>query len=102
MKALDNTGLWRPSFLAHGDKLVGVVEPKDKAVAEKLANGSISGVSALIDFNQKDTKTGKIFDEVLTHVCLTDYPVITGMGEFLKLSKGLEEMGLGQEVFLPG
>jgi hypothetical protein len=68
-----------------GDRLVGIFNPAGKDVEEKLASGKIRSVSAFIDFNVKDSQ-GNVYDEAITHVAATPYPVVTGQEDFVKLS----------------
>lgn len=92
--AMKNLGDWPGPFIVHEDALVGVVQPKAAGVAEKLSDGSIDAVSAYIDVDVTDPK-GNSYDEVITHVCATPYPVITGQKEFQKLSR---EMPTGLQL----
>jgi hypothetical protein len=50
-----------------------------------MANGSMDAVSAFIEFDVTDSKGNK-YPEVITHVCATPVPVITGQGRFVPLS----------------
>ncbi len=86
MDAMKNLGDWEPNFMVSEGKLWGVVHPKLKGVEERLSSGAIDGVSAMIEFNVKDSK-GRVYDEVITHICATDYPVITGQKPFIPLSR---------------
>lgn len=85
LDAMQNLGDWPGPFLLHGEKIYGVVEPKGADVVERLQSKKIRSVSAMIEFGRMDSK-GNIYDEVITHVCATPYPVITGQGDFIKLS----------------
>lgn len=82
---MKNLGHWPGPFIAHGEALVGVVEPKDATALEKIRNGVTDAVSVCIEFGISDSK-GNQYDEVITHVCATDYPVVTGQQGFLQLS----------------
>jgi hypothetical protein len=84
-KATDNLGDWPGPFIVHKGRLVGVVEAKNPKAAEGMAAGTIDAVSAFIEFDHVDTK-GNTYDEVITHVCATPYPVITGQKGFIPLS----------------
>jgi hypothetical protein len=98
-KAADNLGYWTGPFIDRGDRMFGVVEPRGKDVADKLATGKIDQVSAWIDFDWVDTK-GNYYPEVITHVCATSYPVLTGQRDFVKLS-AVESDGGPISGFLP-
>ncbi|HKS17046.1 MAG TPA: hypothetical protein VJU16_07020, partial [Planctomycetota bacterium] len=91
-----NLGWWPGPFFVVDDKLFSVVEPTDQATAKKMEDGSIAAVSAMIEFGRSDTK-GNRYDEVITHICATPYPVIDGQSDFVKLSAETTE----GEVFIP-
>lgn len=96
---LANLGTWTGPFIKFGSKLVGVVEPKSPEALEGIKNGTLDGVSAFIEKNFEDPK-GEKYDEVLTHVCATNYPVVTGSRkDFVALSRIADEKGL--ELWLP-
>lgn len=82
---MKNLGHWPGPFIVHDEALVGVVEPKDPTALEKIRNGVTDAVSVCIEFGVSDSK-GNQYDEVITHVCATDYPVVTGQQGFLQLS----------------
>lgn len=84
--AMKNLGDWDPDFIVKDGRLWGMVNPKAPGVEERLAAGSIDGVSAYIEFNVTDSK-GTKYDEVITHICATDYPVVGGQHKFIPLSK---------------
>lgn len=87
-------GFWDGPIIEHDIKdaagktkrgLVGVVQPKSAKALEGINDGTLDGVSAYIEFDYEDSK-GNYYPEVITHVCATNYPVLTGQGGFLKLS----------------
>lgn len=82
---MKNLGDWPGPFIVHGEALVGVAEPKDPKALENVRNGVTDAVSVCIEFGVSDSK-GNQYDEVITHVCATDYPVVTGQQGFLQLS----------------
>lgn len=84
-KSVDNLGHWTGPFMRYQDKFVGVVEVPDAKAAEKLSKKTITGVSALIEFDVTDPK-GEKYDEVCTHICATEYPVVTGQTPFIELA----------------
>jgi hypothetical protein len=86
IKTKDNMGFWPGPFIVHKDSLVGVVEPTDEDAKKGLMDGSLDSVSAFIDFNVEDPK-GNVYDEVITHVCATNYPVVTEQKEFIALAQ---------------
>lgn len=85
-ESMKNLGDWDPTFIVQEGKLWGVVNPRAKGVEERLAAGAIDGVSAMIEFDVTDSK-GRVYDEVITHICATDYPVIIGQKPFIPLSR---------------
>jgi hypothetical protein len=91
-KAADNLGYWTGPFIDRGGRLIGVVEPRGKDVDDKLATGKIDQVSAYISHNYVDTK-GNFYPEVITHVCATSYPVLTGQRPFDRLSSVESDKG---------
>jgi len=93
LKAKDNMGFWPGPFIVHRDALVAVVEPTDDDAKKGIMDGSIDAVSVFIEPEVVDPKGNK-YPEVITHVCATNYPVLTGQGDFLKLSREADELGL--------
>lgn len=85
MKSRDNMGFWPGPFVVHNDRLYGVLEATDDTARQKLSDKSMDAVSALITRNAVDSK-GNRYDEVIEHVCATNYPVLEAQGAFLKLS----------------
>lgn len=100
-KVKDNMGFWPGPFIVHKDALVGVVEPTDEDAKKGILDGSLDAVSVYIEPNVIDPKGNK-YAEVITHVCATNYPVLTEGGEFLKLSqKDAEAAEGGLDLFIP-
>src|SRR5579872_1057719 len=96
--ALANLGHWPGPFIRYGDKLVGVVEPKKQEALEGIKAGTLDHVSAYIEPDVTDSKRNH-YDEVITHVCATNYPVITGQKDFVALAtKDIERLEAG--IFL--
>lgn len=81
-----NLGFWPGPFIEYKDALVGVVEPKDELALKKIQDGTLDAVSVCVDFDVTEPGGAK-YDEVITHVCATNYPVITKQKEFIKLSR---------------
>lgn len=101
MKVKDNMGFWPGPFIVHRDALVAVVEPTDDEAKKKILDGSLDGVSVYIETGVVDPKGNK-YDEVITHVCGTNYPVLTGQGDFLKLSQGAADaVEAGLDLYIP-
>lgn len=98
MKSKDNMGFWPGPFIVHKDRLVAVVEPTDEDAKKSIMDQSLDAVSVLIDFNVMDPK-GEKYEEVITHVCGTNYPVLTGQGAFVQLSQ--DGVNNGLDVYLP-
>ncbi len=95
LSALNNLGYWPGPFVRHGDSLVGVCAPTDETAKKKMLDGSVDAVSVCIEFGFKDQK-GAQYDEVITHVCATSYPVITGQERFVALSTEA-----GDQLYVP-
>lgn len=83
---LANMGHWPGPFVASKDCLAAVCEPKDPKAIEGMKNGSIDGVSVVIEFDVTDSKKNH-YDEVITAIDATDFPVYPGQGAFTALSK---------------
>jgi len=92
-----NLGFWPGPFIVHQDQLVGVVEAKSQKAVEGIEEGTLDAVSVNIDFDHKDPK-GNEYDEVITHICATNYPVVTEQREFVRLSQ--ETLG-ERELYMP-
>ncbi len=87
-----NLGYWPGPVMAHGDAVIAMVEPTDKEALGKMRDGSIADVSVVIEFDYTDSK-GQHFDEVITAIDATSFPVITGQKRFLEFSRSAEERG---------
>jgi len=98
MKTRDNMGFWPGPFIVHKDALVAVVEPTDEDAKKGIVDGSLDAVSVLIESDITDPK-GQKYDEVITHVCGTNYPVLTEQGAFVELSRDSGKIGL--DIYLP-
>jgi len=68
------------------DGLDAVCKIKDKSIAKKIKDGLIKSISASIDPNYQDKKTGKFTGPVLLHTALVHEPYIKGMKGFVPLS----------------
>jgi hypothetical protein len=82
-KAADNRGFTRGLHL-DGDALMGIVEIPDATTAEQLGK-TITAVSASIDPNFTD-REGNHLGAVIEHIALTPMPVVTGQGNFTRLT----------------
>lgn len=113
---LANTGFVRelkiiPDRKRKGEHLLrAAVEFTEPEVAEKVARGTIAGVSVNVKFNVTHQETGKLYKKVLTHVALTNIPFINGLNAFEKrmaasaetaIAMG-DELRKGATVSLPG
>lgn len=101
VKAFDNLGDWPGPFFQLGDRIWGIVEARDEQVAGRIASKRIRSISPRIDFNYKDAH-GNVYDEVITHVCATPYPVTDGQCDFVKLSREEESSLLLIPIELSG
>jgi hypothetical protein len=93
---LSNMGEWTGPFIEHQGSLVAVVEPKLPAALAGIESGAIDGVSVVIEYDHTDSLKNH-YDEVITAIDATDFPVVTEQKEFVALSKDAE----GNDVFLP-
>ena len=96
--ASKNLGDWPGPFFEHGDTLTGVVVPKAARAIRGYNDKTMNRVSAFIDFDVTDPK-GNHYDEVITHICATPVPVITGQDDPVKLSREQDDSG-GEPLFL--
>lgn len=85
-KTQDNMGFWPGPFLIQGSELFAVVEPKSAKAIEKIQDGSLDSVSVVMEGPYTDTE-GNQYDEVVTQICGTNYPVVTKQKGFIKLSR---------------
>ena len=92
-----NLGYWPGPFLPLGDSLIGVVEPRDQVALEAMKAGTLDAVSVCIEFDITDAKENK-YDEVITHVCATSYPVLDGQKGFVALSKDEPDTHIPEEL----
>ncbi len=95
LDALSNLGYWPGPFATKGDSLYGVCAPTDDLATKKMHDGSVDAVSVCIEFGFKDQHEN-VYDEVITHVCATSYPVITGQNRFVALSTEA-----GEKLYVP-
>ncbi len=91
---LATMGEWTGKLGIVGDSLVATVEPKLPAALEGIKSGAIDGVSVVVECDVTDSK-GNHYDEVITAIDATDFPVVTEQKEFVALSRDSE----GNEVF---
>lgn len=85
-KTLDNLGFWQGPFMIQDGDLYAGVTPKSKKALEKIEDGSLDSVSVVMEKNYVDTE-GNQYDEVITQICGTNYPVVTKQKGFVKLSR---------------
>jgi len=78
--ARDNAGFVE-TLEVRDDALWGLLHVPDAGDAEKLGR-TVCGVSVSVNPNFIDG-TGRRWGEVIEHVALTNYPVVTGQGEFV-------------------
>lgn len=93
--ARGNLGFWR-SFSVEGNRLTGLVEAADDAVATALG-GRIRDVSAWIESGMRDSK-GNVYGPAIRHVCATPEPVIHA-SNFVPVA--LSRDGVSVPVFVP-
>lgn len=73
------------------DGLDAVCEIKDESIVKKIKKGLIKSISASIDPNYLDKKTGKFVGTVLLHAALVHEPYIKGMKGFVQLSEEFKD-----------
>ncbi|MCE5281958.1 MAG: hypothetical protein LLG93_07625 [Deltaproteobacteria bacterium] len=89
--AVSNLGHWPGPYVLLGDRLFSRVKATEPRARDMILNGTLRGVSAVLSRDRKD-QAGNTYDEVITHICATDYPVVTDQGSFVPLgSDPLEE-----------
>ena len=85
-----NTGfVERLEIVDHGaddSRLVAIMNITEPDVREKVLRGTYSDVSCGIPWQFRSR--GEEYGAVLEHVCITNRPFISGLGEFLALSDG--------------
>lgn len=85
-KSVDNLGFWTGPFLIQNGELYGGLTPKSAKALEKIEDGSIDSVSVVMEGPYTDPE-GNQYDEVITQICGTNYPVVTRQKGFVKLSR---------------
>lgn len=65
-----------------GERLFGGLKIMVEDVLEKLESGLIKDVSVYVWGDFHDRSTGQVWDWVLVHLLLTNYPQLPGLGEF--------------------
>lgn len=97
-KSTENMGFWPGPFMIQNKQLYAVVDPKGKKAQEKIDDGSLDSVSVVLEKNVTDSE-GNHYDEVITQICGTNYPVVTKQGAFVKLSRDGSDLDLA--VLIP-
>jgi hypothetical protein len=102
-KWVENTGFIRKMKLARAPIQTGPNKGKkamtlfggyhftDKKAKQKASEGSVAGRSCGILYDYTNTETGKTYNSVVEHCCLTNKPWITGMIPFGRKLKGVVE-----------
>lgn len=80
-----NKGFWPGPFTNIDADLYAVAQPLNPKTIEQCSTGEADAVSVNIEFNHADPETN-LYDEVFTHICLTNYPVVTRQKKFIALS----------------
>lgn len=100
----ENLGIWQPPFKLVGDRIQGVVEILDPKAIASVANKTLRGVSVFVEFDILG-QSGKVWDEVITHIAATNEPVLpvgegslTGQEDFVRLAR--EESKRGFELYV--
>lgn len=89
---LARIGKWPGPALREGKDLVVVAEMTNPDAAKLAKEGTMDGVSVVIEFDHTDT-FGNHYDEVITAIDATDFPVVPGK-PFVALSRD----GEGKEI----
>jgi len=83
---LENTGFIKDLKIVETEpgkhSLMGAFDFRDPDVKSKIKTGTIAGRSIGVLFNHRDKRSGRVWDQVLDHVALTNRPWITGMKPF--------------------
>lgn len=98
-ETMANLGFWPGPFAIKDDKLFGVVEPLEGPVVGKIFSGSVDAVSVVIRGPVIDSDRNT-YDEVITQICATNYPVVTKQGTFIRL--GVSEVVDALSILVPG
>lgn len=85
-KVHENTG-WVKSIVKTTDSkgravLKAALDIKDKAIKEKILNGTIADVSMGLRPNHIHNKTGKQYKAAINHICLTNVPFLSDLEDF--------------------
>lgn len=83
-------GDWPEGFIVLEDRVWGVAGPKDAETNKKMENKSLDSVSIGTRVDVLDQKGNK-YPEIIDHVALTPFPVVTKQGEFVALSEKLDQ-----------
>jgi len=89
---LARIGKWPGPAVRDGKDLVVVAEMTSPEAAKLAREGTMDGVSVVIEFDHTDT-FGNHFDEVITAIDATDFPVVPGK-PFVALSRDAD----GKEI----
>jgi hypothetical protein len=65
-----------------GDKVFAVLDVRDPAVAEKIANKTLLGASAFLHLDAKDAQTGERRGVALLHVAGTNRPALVDLAPY--------------------
>jgi hypothetical protein len=84
-----NTGYVEELFI-EGDKLVADILFTEADVKQKVLNGTYSDVSCGIPWEM--VSRGEKYTTPLEHLCITNRPFIDGLGEFIAMSDGAEQV----------
>jgi hypothetical protein len=101
-KVQENTGFVKKLRYGKDEKgratLEAAIDFTELDIKEKIERGTIPNVSGGIHMNYIDKETGKKFNSVLGHVCLTPTPWIKGMKPFgVQTSENLTVVGFSEE-----
>lgn len=95
----ENTGFVEDIWIVDGQdgsKLVAKMNFTEDDVKEKVLRGTYADVSCGIPF--KFASRGEEFGAVLEHVCITNRPFISGLGEFIALAEPEREVEVDHYV----
>jgi hypothetical protein len=101
-KVHENTGFVKKLRFGKDEEgrstLEAAIDFTEPDIKEKIGRGTIPNVSGGIHMNYIDKESGKKFNSVLGHVCLTPTPWIKGMKPFgVKTSENLNVVGFSED-----
>lgn len=92
LDAIQNTG-HVVALEQDGDRLFGLIQVKDKDIAEDLDEELLTGGSAMINLNYVDAESGQEHGPTLIHWAITNAPHIKGLAPYEAVALGEDAEG---------